>query len=79
MVPVAATASRNAATAQEVALSTRQLALGIGEIDSPARSLRDQAEQLEGLISNFVFDQSRQTTFGAPRKLGPTPSVPLHR
>ena len=47
MVPVAATASQNAATAQEDALPTLQLALGIAEIDSTARALCDQAEQLE--------------------------------
>jgi hypothetical protein len=58
MVPVAATASQNAATAQEAALSTRQLALGIAEIDSTARALR--AEQLEGLVAKFIFEESSQ-------------------
>jgi methyl-accepting chemotaxis protein len=58
MVPVAATASQNAATAQEAALSTRQLAIGIAEIDSTARALRDQAEQLEGLVGKFSFEDS---------------------
>jgi methyl-accepting chemotaxis protein len=66
MVPVAATASRNAATAQEAALSTRQLAIGVAEIDSTARALRDQAEQLEGLLAKFIFEES-SASVGAPR------------
>jgi methyl-accepting chemotaxis protein len=67
MVPVAATASQNAATAQEAALSTRQLAIGIAEIDSTARALRDQAEQLEGLLAKFIFEESNAPA-DAPRK-----------
>jgi methyl-accepting chemotaxis protein len=84
MVPVAATASQNAATAQEAALSTQQLALGIAEIDSTARSLRDQAEQLERLLANFVFEES-QRTVNAPRplavarKFSPARPLSLHR
>jgi methyl-accepting chemotaxis protein len=69
MVPVAATASQNAATAREAALSTRQLALGIAEIDSTARALRDQAEQLEGLVAKFIFEEFGQGSVDAPRKL----------
>jgi methyl-accepting chemotaxis protein len=61
MVPVAATASQNAATAQEAALSTRQLALGIAEIDSTARALRDQAEELEGLVARFTIEDSSES------------------
>jgi methyl-accepting chemotaxis protein len=61
MVPVAATASQNAATAREAALSTRQLAIGIAEIDSTARALRDQAEQLEGLVAKFTLEASGAT------------------
>ena len=80
MLPVAATASQNAATAQEAALSTRQLALGIAEIDSTARALRDQAEQLEGLVAKFIFEESSQAaSFDAPRKLGATRAVALYR
>ena len=67
MVPVAATAAQNAATAQEAALSTRQLAIGIAEIDSTARALRDQAEQLEGLLAKFIFEEASAPA--APRKL----------
>jgi hypothetical protein len=39
-------------------LSTRQLAIGIAEIDSTARALRDQARQLESLVANLIFDES---------------------
>jgi len=73
MVPVAATASQNAATAQEAALSTRQLAIGIAEIDSTARGLRDQAEQLQGLVAKFIFEES-SATIDAPRRRA-TPRV----
>ena len=77
MMPVAATASQNAATAQEAALSTRQLALGIAEIDSTARALRDQAEQLEGLLAAFIFEESSAAL--APRKLATSRTVALAR
>jgi methyl-accepting chemotaxis protein len=79
MAPVAATASDNAATAQEAALATQQLALGIAEIDSTARALRDQAGELESLVGRFVFEESSQASFDAPRKLGATRAVSLHR
>jgi methyl-accepting chemotaxis protein len=78
MVPVAATASQNAATAQEAALSTRQLAIGIAEIDSTARALRDQAEQLEGLLAKFTFEES-SSSFDASRKRVTSRAVSLHR
>jgi methyl-accepting chemotaxis protein len=76
MIPVAATASRNAATAHEVAVSTEQLALGIAEIDSTARELRDQAEQLEGLVAKFIFEES-SAQIDAPRKLAAPRAVAL--
>jgi methyl-accepting chemotaxis protein len=58
MLPIAATAAANAYAANEAALSTRQLAIGIGEIDSSARSLRDQAETLNALVSKFIVEES---------------------
>jgi methyl-accepting chemotaxis protein len=65
IVPVAATASANASAAQEAAASTRQLVIGMGEIDSTARSLRDQAQQLEELIAKFTIGgPSSSTTSG---------------
>jgi len=67
MVPVAATASRNAQTAQEAAVSTKQLAIGIAEIDSTARALRDQAEQLEGLLARFTFENRSEVSVQASR------------
>jgi methyl-accepting chemotaxis protein len=69
MVPVAATASENAAAAQEAAMSTQQLAMGISEIDSTARALRDQAAQLEKLISAFVLEQPSTANARSPRDL----------
>jgi methyl-accepting chemotaxis protein len=79
MIPVAATASRNAATAHAVAVSTKQLALGIADIDSTARALRDQAEQLEGLVAKFIFEESSQTSVDAPRKIAAPRAVSLQR
>ena len=78
MVPVAATASQNATTAQEAAVSTRQLAIGIAEIDSTARALRDQAEQLEGLVAQFIFEESSATP-DAPRRRATPRAVALQR
>jgi hypothetical protein len=69
MVPVAATASQNAARAQQAAESTNQLALGIAKIDTTARALRDQAEQLNDLVAKFVIEESPATARVAQRKL----------
>jgi methyl-accepting chemotaxis protein len=79
MIPVAATASQNATTAQEAALSTRQLAIGIAEIDSTARTLRDQAEQLEGLIAKFSFTEPGAPTVAPPRGSAKPRAVAAHR
>jgi hypothetical protein len=79
MVPVAATASQNAATAQEAASSTQQLAVGITKIDSTARTLRDQAEQLEGLVAKFTYEKSSQSPVDMPRQLVADRAVSLHR
>lgn len=79
MVPVAATASQNAATAKEAAMSTQQLAIGIAEIDSTARALRDQAEQLEGLVAKFTLERSNHSTNDTPRKVEAARAVSLHR
>jgi methyl-accepting chemotaxis protein len=68
MVPVAATASQNAARAQQAAASTNELALGIAAIDTTARALRDQAEQLTGLVAKFIIEESPATAHVAPRK-----------
>ena len=58
MVPIAATASQNAATVREAAVSTIELANGISEIDTTASSLRDQAAELESLVSRFIIDEA---------------------
>jgi len=57
MIPIAATATQNAATAQDAASSTQRLALGIAEIDTTARALHDQAEQLENLVARFTIEE----------------------
>jgi methyl-accepting chemotaxis protein len=58
ITPVAAIASQNAAAALQAAASARELAIGIAEVDSTARALRDQAEELEGLVARFTIDES---------------------
>jgi len=71
MVPIAATASQNAAAAHDAAVSTRQLANGIAEIDTTARSLRDQAAELELLVNRFTIDEPVRVTkrpVSAPRR-----------
>jgi methyl-accepting chemotaxis protein len=78
MVPVAGTASQNAAAAAEAADSTRQLALGIAEIGATARALRDQAEQLEGLIAQFTYEESGAATIGGTRNLGTARAASLN-
>jgi methyl-accepting chemotaxis protein len=56
MIPISATAARNAETAQNASAATQQLAMGIGEIESTARSLRDQAAELDNLVDRFTID-----------------------
>jgi methyl-accepting chemotaxis protein len=56
MQPIAATASANAEAADAAAVSTRQLAGGIAEIERTARSLRDQAERLKTIVARFEID-----------------------
>jgi len=79
MVPVAAAASLNAASAQKAALSTRELALGIAGIGSTARALRDQAEQLEGLVAHFTLGKSSRVPAEVRRKVAPPRAAPLQR
>ncbi len=79
MVPVAATASQSAATAQQAVISLRQLALGIAEIDSTARALRDQAVQLEGLVAKFTFAEAGPGLVHGNDKFARRPAAALHR
>ena len=69
MIPIEGLAHESAVKANEAAVSTKELALGIAEIDSTSRALRDQAEQLEGLVAKFIFEQPSQASFGAPGKV----------
>jgi methyl-accepting chemotaxis protein len=58
MVPIAATATQNATAANDASVSSRLLVNGISEIDTTARSLRDQAAELELLVSRFTIDET---------------------
>jgi methyl-accepting chemotaxis protein len=72
MVPIAATASQNAAAAHDASVSTRSLVNGIAEIDTTARSLRDQAAELELLVSRFTIDDTANDSSrreAVPRRL----------
>jgi methyl-accepting chemotaxis protein len=57
MLPIAATAAQNAAIANEAATATQALAMGIGEIETTARDLRDQAASLANLVAQFTFEE----------------------
>jgi methyl-accepting chemotaxis protein len=78
MIPVAAAATQSAETAQESVASLQQLALGIAEIDTTARVVRDQAQQLDDLVAKFIIDDS-----GQPADVPHTPvaarAMSLHR
>jgi hypothetical protein len=58
MVPIAETATQNATAANDASVSTRLLVNSIAEIDATARSLRDQAAELEVLVNRFTIDGS---------------------
>jgi methyl-accepting chemotaxis protein len=64
LLPIAATATSNAATAQEAAVSTQQLAAGIGEIDATTRMLRDQAALLAALVEEFTIERPGALAIG---------------
>ncbi len=70
MLPVAETAEKNADAATEAAVSTRRLAGGIADIDATARGLRDQAKELQRLLSRFKVEDAASP--GAP---GRTPEA----
>jgi methyl-accepting chemotaxis protein len=65
MLPIAAAATSNAAAAREAAVSTRQLAQGIDEIDTTSRLLRDQAEALKVLVARFHFGEKTSKALSA--------------
>jgi methyl-accepting chemotaxis protein len=57
ILPVASAAEEQSAAAQQAALATSELASGVQEIDATARSLRDQATQLDALVAQFIVDK----------------------
>ena len=72
MVPIAATATQNATAANDASVSARLLVNSIAEIDATARSLRDQAAELEVLVNRFTIDGSvnaAQRPGGSARRL----------
>jgi methyl-accepting chemotaxis protein len=54
ILPVAAAAEEQSSAAQQAAIATGELASGVQEIEATARNLREQAEQLDGLVARFV-------------------------
>jgi methyl-accepting chemotaxis protein len=79
MIPVADTATQNRITAQNVALSAQQLAVGIGEIDSTARALREQARNLQRLVAKFTFETPSLGSVEARSRGGIEPAAALSR
>jgi methyl-accepting chemotaxis protein len=77
MVPVAATASQNAAAAQDAALSAKQLSIGIAEIDTTAQALRNQATELGSLVAKFTLDSSASSV--VPSEVVADRALQLHR
>lgn len=58
ILPVANAAEEQSAAAQQAALATSELASGVQEIDATARSLRDQATQLDALVGQFIVEKA---------------------
>jgi methyl-accepting chemotaxis protein len=57
ILPVAAAAEEQSSAAQQAAIATGELASGVQEIEATARNLREQAEQLDGLVARFVVGE----------------------
>jgi hypothetical protein len=53
--------------------------LGIAEIDSTARALRDQAVQLGDLVAKFTFEESSQGRVHGNDTFAQRPALALHR
>jgi methyl-accepting chemotaxis protein len=77
MLPVATAAEQQSAAAQQAALAANELASGIQEIDATARSLRDQATQLDALVARFVVAEAAPREDQALRASGYRPSLAL--
>jgi methyl-accepting chemotaxis protein len=60
ILPVATAAEEQSAAAQQAALATSELASGVQEIDATARSLRDQATQLDALVAQFIVEKTAE-------------------
>ncbi len=71
MVPVVATAERNAKTTQEAALTTQTLAADISQIATTVNALRDWADELQTLVGQFTLGEPAKAPVRvrAPRKV----------
>ena len=58
ILPVATAAEEQSSAAQQAAIATGELASGVQEIEATARGLREQAEQLDGLVARFVVGET---------------------
>jgi len=58
MLPVAAAADEQSAAAHNAAVATSELASSVRQIDATARTLRDEAERLDGLVARFNVGES---------------------
>ncbi len=67
----AATATRDANTAQEASISTQRSTASISEIDANARLLRDAVNALEEFVSEFTLSDAP-----AARTMRPAVSAP---
>ena len=54
--PVATAAEEQSASAAQAAAATNELAFGMQEIDATARTLREQAEELDRLVARFTIE-----------------------
>jgi methyl-accepting chemotaxis protein len=79
MVPVTAAATKNTATAQRVASSASDLAGSITAIDSTVKALRNQAEDLKGLIAKFTLTDRSEARLDGSRKVAAAGPVSLNR
>jgi methyl-accepting chemotaxis protein len=77
MVPVVATAEKNAKTTQEAALNCNTLADGISQIATTVNTLRDWADELQTLVGQFTLGEGREAPARnhGPRNVTTIPAV----
>jgi methyl-accepting chemotaxis protein len=77
MVPVVATAEKNAKTTQDAALTCNSLADGINQIATTVNALRDWADELQTLVDQFTLGKPTEAPVRVPaaRKIVAAPAV----